>query len=612
MTQATHASETGRPYDGVFIARILIALAQAVALYWLIGAMDEPRAWPATSASLYFPLLLCAAFVPFVLTIGLGQAPWRPLSIWALVCALVCALLGWHDATRGGVAPNYLTDSGVWPSVSLCVALSLWLFVAQVLAVDSINERKFAPPFAVHFDTAWKQGAQIALALGFVGVFWGVLVLGAGLFKLIDLTFFLRLITDRWFAIPATTLAFALAFHVADVQPAMIRGVRELALTLLSWAMPLLAIILAGFLACLPFISLNALWRTHFAETMLLMSAAVLIVLINTCYQDGANDRPKSRIKRAAASLGALELTPIVALAAWAMLLRTRQYGWTVSRVEVAAVVVIAAAHALGYALAVFVSPTWLKRLEITNIASAYLALATVLALFTPIADPSRLMVADQLARLKSGAVAPSQFDFAALKFDGARWGADALGQLSKMNDGADAQAIQTGAAKAIAMTSRYGASADAGIAETNIDAMARLIKVVPAGRTLPASFYHWVADNSAKAVDRFDPAACFRGLRPTPCVAASVTLAAGGKESIILFDGTDARVFGQNDGGEWGQSRAPTGAVMLYCPDVRQAIERGEIATDPHPDPDLMIAGQRFVLAPSSNPRLPCAPAAK
>ena len=45
-----------------------------------------------------------------------------------------------------------------------------------------------------------------------------------------------------------------------------------------------------------------------------------------------------------------------------------------------------------------------------------------IVAFFTPIADPARLAVADQVRRLESGRVAPAQFDFTSLRFDGARY----------------------------------------------------------------------------------------------------------------------------------------------------------------------------------------------
>jgi hypothetical protein len=160
-----------------------------------------------------------------------------------------------------------------------------------IYRVDAVIERRFAPSYARHFDTAWKQGVQIALAIVFVGLFWGVLYLGASLFKLIEIDFFERLLQRRWFWCPAITLAFAVAIHVTDVQPSLIRGARSLVLTLFSWLLPLLVLILVGFLGSLPFISLAPLWKTGFATSLLLTAAGLLVLLINACYPARRNKR---------------------------------------------------------------------------------------------------------------------------------------------------------------------------------------------------------------------------------------------------------------------------------------------------------------------------------
>ncbi|MEJ0067478.1 MAG: hypothetical protein WDO24_00495 [Pseudomonadota bacterium] len=221
-----------------------------------------------------------------------------------------------------------------------------------MLTVDSAIERRLIPSYSRHFDTSWKLGIQIVLAMVFVGVFWGILYLGAGLFDLIKIAWFERLIEKSWFAFPATTLALALAIHVTDVQPALIRGVRSLALTLFSWLLPLLAGILLLFLASLAVISLTPLWNTHFAGALLLVAAGVMVFLINGCYQDGAAVSTLPQIKRWGGTHGAIELIPLVGLAVWALMLRVEQYGWTAERVLAAAVAIVAACYAVGYASA--------------------------------------------------------------------------------------------------------------------------------------------------------------------------------------------------------------------------------------------------------------------
>ena len=74
---------------------------------------------------------------------------------------------------------------------------------------------------------------QGALAAAFTGAFWGLLWLGAGLFDLINIDFFIELLQERWFAIPATTLAVSAAAHVTDVRAGIVRGIRTLGLSLL-------------------------------------------------------------------------------------------------------------------------------------------------------------------------------------------------------------------------------------------------------------------------------------------------------------------------------------------------------------------------------------------
>ena len=366
--------------------------------------------------------------------LGLSQLRPRSLTVWAALATAIILGLGYHDAVRGRYVA-VANGSVLWPRYELWLVLAAALFVAHVLVNNLIIERRVVPPYARHFDTAWKQGVQIMLATAFVLVFWGVLLLGAGLFRLVDIGFFQRLIEHRWFQFPATTLALAVAIHVTDVQPSLIRGARSLALMLLSWLLPLLVVI-PPRVSRQPAVHLarSAVEELTSRTGLLLVSAGLLVFLINSFYQDGATEGAVSWIKRTAAGIGAIELIPLVGLAVWALSLRVGQYGWSVERIFAAAVIALAACYTVGYAAAVALSPTTLKRIEIANFVTAYVFLGLVLALFTPLADPARLMVADQVARLKSGAIPPEKFDFAALKFDGASWGHDALVEFSKAN----------------------------------------------------------------------------------------------------------------------------------------------------------------------------------
>lgn len=599
MTYAA-AERATTPQFGIFSARIVVALVQAVGLYVVTRGADVPYSWPATVPSLFEPLLLAFLFAPLVLMIGLGHIGARPLAIWTATAALVVAALGVFEAANNPT-PQYFSPGALWPSFKLLCALIAGLFIAHTLVVDAVSERRIAPSYTRHFDTAWKQGVQIALTVVFVGVFWTVLWLGAALFKLVGLNFFQKLIEHRWFWIPATTLAVAAAFHATDVQPLLIRGARTMALTLLSWLLPLLAAILAVFLCCLPFTSLDALWSTRLATRLLLSSAALLIFLINTEYQDGGSTQTRSKIKRFAATLGAVELLPVVALAIWALGLRVAQYGWTSDRIFAAALLTISACYAIGYAIAVVQSPTWLKRLETTNVATSYIALAMIVALFSPIADPARLTVQSQVARLKSGVARPEKFDFVALKFDGARWGAAALAELAATKDGPDAAAISERAKRALDMTTRWAEAPNPpnGLELTLDEKIARM-DVYPAGRTLPQYFF----DETSMQQDGNSLIFCFReGARR--CAAWFFSLRPG-VEGILIYTGGAGVVFEPGTAERWAKIAMLHGPV--HCLEPRSGVDRGEVATQLHAMPDLVIGGRRFDLIAPRAPALDCA----
>ena len=82
----------------------------------------------------------------------------------------------------------------------------------------------------------------------------------ARLFALIDIDEFTRLLEQPWLIIPTITAAFSLAVHVTDVRVELLRGIRTLGLTLLSWLLPPMTVVAGGFLAALAFTGLQPLW----------------------------------------------------------------------------------------------------------------------------------------------------------------------------------------------------------------------------------------------------------------------------------------------------------------------------------------------------------------
>ncbi len=313
-----------------------IALAQAVLLH-LLAASQTFNAWPSTQPAVFAGTLLVLLFVPPLVIQSAGQIPRRHLATWAATAGVLAAVVGAHSVLRRAPRDMVPTDSfdRLIPDPPAVVFLAAGLFIAQALIVAAATDRRRIATYATYFEVAWKQGVQAVAGVGFTVVFWIVLALGGALFKLITLDFLSRLIQHTWFIFPATTLAFGAALHVTDVRPQIIRSIKTLILTLLSWLLPLATVIAAGFLASLPFTGLSALWATKAATPILLGCSAGLVILLNAGYQDGAPERAMPRVMRYIGSLAAALLFPLVAIAAYGVALRVGQYGWTNDRIIV-------------------------------------------------------------------------------------------------------------------------------------------------------------------------------------------------------------------------------------------------------------------------------------
>ena len=565
------------------ITRGAVALAQGVALYRLYQAYDA-HSWPATDGLIFAPLLLVAIFIPTLVVVGLGDLRGRTLVAWAGVATLLLAALGAYDIFRDPIegygtpaAPRIIPLFYVWVAAAAC------LFIAHALIVAADTEKKLIAAYPTYFAASWKHGIQVALAGLFVGIFWALLFLGAELFRLIRIEFLADLIKERWFWIPVTTMVFAYAIHVADVRAAIVRGVRTLTLTLLSWLLPMMALIAACFLLALPFTGLEPLWSTRRATAVLLLAAAALIFLVNASYQDGQHETPVARILRLAGTVTAFLLVPLVALAAYGLSLRIRQYGWTPERIIALACVTVAACYALGYAFAAARPGAWLKWLEAANVFTACVVVAVLVALGSPVADPARISVADQVARLETGMIAPEKFDFAFLRFKSGRFGRQALDRLKQKQDGVNAAQIARKAGDAIAWRSPYDAGRRQAL--TPQERAANISVVYPKGERLPDSFLQqdW---NSRPA---WSVPSCLTGI--VNCDAILADLDGDGAAEILIF-GPPPTAFKLAADQKWTLLGIISNAT---CAGVREALQRGDVAVVVPELKELLLDGQRL-----------------
>lgn len=561
--------------------RLAIGLIQGLALYLLylslarqLWATNELRMlWPATVPGLFAPLVLIFAWLPVVLLGAVGRMRLRTLLIWSVTATALLALMGWWSVTWG-VRPDGLNEPVAAPVVF--AASAVMLFIAHHLILPADRARRWIAPYPAYFDTAWKAGVQLALSVAFTGAFWLLLFLGAGLFSVIGLDFLRDLIRQDWFSIPVTTLAFSAAVHLTDVKDGLIRGVRTVALMLLSWLMPVMALITAAFIAALPFAGVGRLWDEGYGTGLMLSAAAALIILINAAYQDGEPDSAPNVVLRWAARIAGVLLVPLIGLALWGLALRIGQHGLTPERIIAAACVLVGAVHAFGYAIAAVLPGPWMRPLERTNIIGGVVAVAAILALFTPLADPARLSVADQMRRLETGRVSAEDFDYAFLRFDAGRSGLEVLDRLAASDD----PEIARRASEARDVEDRY-----------TLDRIAPAldIEVLPGSPALPETFFDDAAPTDQRADCR----------REGECLAAARDLDADGAAEWLVANGYRVAVYRQTEDGWREIGSYHVNACRSATLDARDLLRDG-LALAPAPLPDLTVEGTRVPLTPN------------
>lgn len=564
--------------------RLLVGLLQGGLLYFLYHA-QQSGAWPASVPPLLFPLVLGAIVLPVLLISGLGHLERRPLALWLGIAALVLALVGLHDAWRNALerAPQQHPSFLVFP---FCLG---FFFIAHSLVLAGAHDRRRIAHYATCFESAWKLAIQLLFSAMFVAGVWLVMWLGDSLFDLLKLNFIEELLRQSWFSVPLVCLAFSSAMHTTDVRPAIVRSIRSLLLVLMAWILPIAVLLVGGFLAALPFTGLQALWQTRHATAVLLASCAVLVVLVNAAFQAGDAEDSLARSVRFAARLACLLLLPQAFLGVYALGLRVGEYGWSTDRVIAAACLALALFYAGGYALAaVRRAGPWLDGLRHVNLAAAFVVLGLALALFTPLADPARLAVADQVSRLASGATPAARFDYGFLRFHGARYGMQALQELAARGTGPQAAEVRSMATAALRQQYDEGRSHAAAA-----DIVANL-QVWPQGAQLPAGF---ASQDWSVQRQRIAPPDCLR-LPGRRCDAYLLDMEGDGVSEVLLVGAArEGEALMALRDGVWQTVGRPLSRIG--CDEVRQRLRAGEFTLAAPRLRDIEVGGARIQLAP-------------
>ncbi len=559
-------------------------------------------------------LALWTAFVPLLALAELPRMAARRLTLYLLAALIGLAGLVAYDFWRDPLESNGWTPpvTRIWPSPGLMLGATLGLFIVNQLMEHRARRHPLFTHYAAHFEDSWMRGFQLVVALVYSLLVWGVLELGKALFDLIHLDWFGHMIEHDWFRCPALAVAFAAAVHLTDVRPALLRGMRNVGLTLLAWLLPLVVLLGTGFLFALVFTGLAPLWNTRFAASILLSAVAVTVFYLNAAYNDGEPDnRPLLPLRWAGRIAGPMLLVLSV-LAAYAIALRVGQHGWTPQRVRSSAVALVALIYGGGYAFAALSRGRWMKPLERVNVVASLVILAILVALLTPIADPARLAVDSQVERLAAGKVAPGQFDYQFLHYDAGRYGTDALAALVHSADARIAQRArleQANTTRAFRIDNRPDPA-------TTEPALSHAT-VYPSGAKLPADFVpaNFAEMNAFANSCLRDGSACDiivwkAAIQGSPLLIVQQRPPANAAQAefdppLISYMGLP--VYGRNAQGKWAQ----IGTIgSVGCPGVMAGLRDGKAQTVRPDHDDLQVGGVRLPFKSTiNNTPAPCAP---
>ncbi|MGO1540260.1 MAG: DUF4153 domain-containing protein [Luteimonas sp.] len=582
-------SETELPHRSrMFI--VLVAVLQGGLMY-LAQKGHELGWWPFAALGgrvCWYTLVLT---VPTVM--ALSVVCLRDVRFWqhaGVLAALFLALAAWAGWNASG-APG-LHAGAVLAPFGVTVALAAFVLLPWLQC--RLAHGRWRAPYPELFEHAWQNALTLALAALFTGICWMVLQLWAGLFALVEISFFRDLFREDAFIHLATGAMAGLGILIGRTRQRAIQVARQILFAIFKGLLPLLAFIALLFMASLPFTGLQPLWETRSAAALLVSVVALLVLFLNAVYQDGG-DRPPYPAWLRRVVQAALVVLPVYALLALVALgLRIGQYGWTADRVWAALASVLVTAYAFGYAWSALRGGDWLRPLPTVNRALSWAVVAVALLANTPLLDPHRIAVASQLDRLDDGRTSAAEVDLAYLRFESGRRGYRAARSLREHPAFTASQADMETLEEVLARPGRWSSGPSAADEPLDVEGLRAHVDIA-SGSVVPGDAW-WEA--LARGGD------C-RG--DSPCILLTPDLDADGRHEVLLCQvnwpsGGNCTLFARSDDGAW--MHAARTILRASNQDNRRELlddlRAGRVTAVPRRWPDLRIGdGARHSLAP-------------
>lgn len=576
------------------IAIILFGLLQGTFLYLTRDSFERIEVANFQTAllfgnTLFFTLPLMLSFSVISLK---DLRLWRGLAIILVMLLIVASWGSWslYDIFGG------MRKDGILFQYYACLSALVFLTLPWLQA--QVTQKTLFPDYESLHNNLWLNSLTVVITLILIGLFWGILRLCASLFSLLGIEFFENLFFDNdLFAYLANGFMVGIGILTGRTQTQFIKVGRNILSVMIKGLLPLLSVIALIFIITLPFVGLNTLTVRWSAAGLLTIMVMLLVVFVNAVYQTGLSNPPYPKPIRWLVNASILVLPVYAFFALYSMWVRVAEYGWTPDRVLATVIICVALCFACSYAFAVVRSRgSWLQPLSNINRLMSLVMVVLLVLVNSPVLDPYRISIANQLTRFEQGLTSTAGLDLNAWRFKYGRAGNDALLALKS-----DPQYVSDDLRKAelervMAKQSRWDNSID----ETaSAESIASVVKRVQQGIELakgttmpPAGFWHALVSK-----EHYEVRKCLKD--SAGCIVASIDLNSDGKDEYLVCDlnsQTTPRcsIFSMYQD-QWRRIGNMTNYPSNRSSDrFKEMIRNGEIKPKPRVWNDLDLDGER------------------
>lgn len=610
MTDLVPQSES-KVNEKWFIVGMAFLQGIALLLIWLwVDQLANARQY----FNVILPLYVLAISFPLSMMLLASQPRKLAFSLVGTfsVIAAFCAMYIGDVSYMHGLA-SYNSDGFIW-QFGFCMLVA-W-FIAVTFIEHYCQYQHWFNRYASLYDFSWRNAVKLITAGIFTGLFWAALLMLAGLFKVLGITLFQKIIEDVYFIYPATAVAFGLGISLYSAKQEALSEFKRAILHVLGWLLPLVSLILLAFIITLPFKGLGALWGTGYATSLMLGLLALMVFLLNTAYQDGKSIQYPTWLLKLA-NVGVMTMPIYALLCIYALYLRIAQYGWTDDRVWAASLTFIITIYSLGYAYAAFQSfksdasktnTNWMQAIRPINVMTAIFLLVTIGLLYSPILSPMRIGVQSQMARLNNGKVAADVFDYSYLRFSGGKYGDTALRKLLADTASPQASTIKPLVEATLKMDYRYAtATVNAANTIATQEALQARFTVYPKGAQVDKSFFDalFLEYKTNKIYLRClhnDMATAMNDAKSQPnsknCQVLAIDLNQDKLAEVVVLNQNDGIVYSKEAAGWLKTGWHKVATINLECCDEAAktaALEVGKISTVTPAWQDLKIGDKTY-----------------